>query len=73
MSVQQLRALVAQAERTPGLRRALRWPGSWPRWLQQAQALGFSVTAADLRQVQHDERQAALLNQSQIPAIRPLR
>ncbi|MFZ9230161.1 MAG: hypothetical protein ACO23C_03500 [Prochlorococcaceae cyanobacterium] len=73
MSLQQLRALVALAERTPALRRALRWQGSWPCWLQQAQELGFSVSEADLRHLHELERQAALLDQSQIPAIRRLR
>lgn len=73
MSLQQLRALVALAERTPSLRRRLRWQGSWPSWLQQARQLGFSVSAADLRHLHELERQAALLDQSQIPAIRRLR
>jgi hypothetical protein len=73
MSLHQLRSLVAQAERTPSLRRQLRWPGSWQGWLQRVQELGFRITADDLQQLHAAERQAALLHQSQIPAIRPLR
>lgn len=73
MSRQQLQALLSLAERHPQLRRRLRLQASWEHWLQQVQALGFAVSAADLEQVQHEERVQRFFRCSQLPAIRPLR
>ena len=73
MSRQQLQALLARAEREPGLRRQLRLQGSWERWLQQVQALGFAITAADLQQAHQEARSARFLESCQLPLIRPLR
>lgn len=73
MSRQQLQALLALAERQPRLRRQIRLQGNWQDWLQQVQALGFAITAADLQQAQEEERSTQFFTRSQLPKIRPLR
>lgn len=73
MSRQQLQALLVLAEQHPELRLRLRLRASWRLWLQQVQALGFDVTAADLKLVHDEERLQRFLSRSQLPMIRTLR
>lgn len=73
MSRQQLQALLTLAEQQRGLRHRLRLQGSWEHWLQQARALGFQITVADLQQACHEDHAQRFFNSSQLPAIRPLR
>lgn len=73
MTRQQLQALLVVAEQHPELRRRLRFQDSWELWLKQVQALGFAVTAADLQQVQGEERMRRFFRSSQLPRIRSLR
>ena len=72
MSRQQLQALLARAEREPQMRRLLRLQGSWQLWLEQARALGFQITAADLHQAHDEDHVQRFFNRSQLASIRPL-
>ena len=75
MSMEQLRRLVADAERQPRLRALLRLTDQerpWQRLIERARTLGYPIEWADLEQASAAEAASRFLDQSRIAPVADL-
>jgi hypothetical protein len=75
MSMEQLRRLVADAERQPRLRALLRLGDQqrpWERLIERARTLGYQIEWADLEQASAAEAASRFLQQSRIQPVADL-